>query len=125
MRDAGLFSDFMPSCMNGFVWTGGCAAGVGGFSESCGVELSAGVAVGVAVGVVDGGREVPLPLDGPPSFASRFARIYTKSARVLQMGLGDGTLSASDMASGMGRSFSGCGGWSAMVSGNERLCTVV
>lgn len=61
----------IPSCENGFEAVAGCGAGVDGFGVDCGVELlGAGVAGDAAEGFGD-----ELAEDGPPSFASRFARI--------------------------------------------------
>ena len=73
---AGFSAAFIPSCENGFDAAVGCAAGVGCFCTGGGVEL---LEMG-AVGGVEVGFEGVLAGDGPPSFASRFARIYVVSA---------------------------------------------
>ena len=68
---AGFSSAFIPSCANGFDGVVGCAAGGG-------VEL-------LEAGPVEGnevGFEGALAGEGPPSFASRFARIWQSSACV-------------------------------------------
>jgi hypothetical protein len=64
-------SALIPSCEKGFEADAGCAAGVDGFGVGCDAELlGAGVADEAAEGAGD-----ELAGDGPPSFASRLARI--------------------------------------------------
>lgn len=68
---AGFSVAFIPSCAKGFEGVVGCAAGGGCFCTGGGVEL-------LEAGAVDGkevGFEGALAGEGPPSFASRFARI--------------------------------------------------
>ena len=60
-------SALIPSCEKGFEAVADCAAGVDGFGVGCDAEL---LGAGVAGGAGD-----ELAGDGPPSFASRFARI--------------------------------------------------
>lgn len=85
IREVGLFSVDIPSCVKGF-WLGGsemedgafaAVEGGGWFSVGLGVEVEDGEAAGAGVG-----RGLPVPL-GPPSFARRFARICAHCQREL------------------------------------------
>ena len=120
IRDAG-FGSVLPSVCDcrldvGGVWVRGCGdAGFGDEVPDAGAEPE-------APGVVEEGRGV----DGPPSFARRFARICARLSSAFLFGgelWGSCTLSASDMAESCSCAAGGGGGsvisWSAMVGDQE------
>lgn len=121
IRDAGLDS-VLPSVCNcrldvGGVWDCGCGCGDGAWAAAgFGDEVPDAGAEPEASGAVEEDRGV----DGPPSFARRFARICARLSSAFLFGgelWGSCTLSASDMAESC--SCAGGGGsaisWSAMV----------
>src|SRR5690242_11877488 len=128
MREADFDSGLPASCDCGFPvcgdWVRGCgdgACGVAGFGD----EVPDADGEPAASGPVEDGRGV----EGPPSFARRFARICTRlpSACRLERELrGSCTLSASDMAvSVVSCSGGGGGGGRSVMSRSAMLGVLV